>query len=52
MSSSPSFPPIYLLPAHLETEKLHELEEQIPSLTYDPGEAGVIIGNISKPERA
>lgn len=52
MSSSPSFPPIYLLPTHLESERLHELEKQIPSLTYDPGEAGVIIGNISKPERA
>lgn len=52
MSSSLRFPPIYLLPAHLETERLHELEEHISSLTYDPGEADVIIGNISRPERA
>lgn len=52
MPSTLNFPPIYLLPAHLETDRLHELEEQIPTLTYDPSEAAVIIGNISKPARA
>lgn len=52
MPSSLPFPPIYLLPVHLETERLHELEEQIPTLTYDPNETDVFVGNVSKPERA
>ena len=52
MPSTLNLPPIYLLPTHLDTERLHELEEQIPTLTYDPREAAVIIGNISKPARA
>ncbi|KAL2211926.1 Nucleotidyltransferase [Sarocladium strictum] len=46
------FPPIFLLPAHLQPEQLLELEEQIPSLTYDIHEAEVILGSVSKPERA
>ncbi|OLN97469.1 DNA polymerase type-X family protein pol4 [Colletotrichum chlorophyti] len=45
-------PPIFLLPTHLDTDRLHELEEKIPSLTYDVHEAEIIIGNISKRERA
>lgn len=52
MPSDLDFPPIYLLSAHLETEELHDLEGQIPTLTYNPDEADVIIGNISRPERA
>ena len=52
MPSSLPFPPIYLLPVHLEAERLHELEEQIPTLTYDPNETDVFVGNVSKPERA
>ncbi|SPN98850.1 related to DNA polymerase Tdt-N [Cephalotrichum gorgonifer] len=52
MTSHLQFPPIYLLPVHLEADKLHSLEEQIPTLTYDPSEADVIVGNVHKPERA
>jgi DNA polymerase IV len=47
-----SFPPIFLLPAHLQPEQLLELEEKIPSLTYDIHEAELILGRVSKPERA
>lgn len=46
------FPAIFLLPTHLEKDRRHELEEKIPSLTYDIREAEVVIGNISKRERA
>jgi DNA polymerase IV len=46
------FPPIFLLPAHLQPEQLLELEEKIPSLTYDIQEAEIILGSVSKPERA
>lgn len=52
MPSSLPFPPIYLFSVHLNTERLHELEEQIPTLTYDPDETDVFVGNVSKPERA
>lgn len=52
MPSSLPFPPVYLLSVHLETERLHELEDQIPTLTYDPDETDVFVGNIFKPERA
>jgi DNA polymerase IV len=48
----PDFPPIFLLPTHLDPATLHDLEEKIPSLTYDINEAEIILGNISKPERA
>lgn len=46
------FPIIFLLPAHLQSEELHNLEEQIPSLTYDINEAEIILGKISRRERA
>ncbi|KAK5660114.1 hypothetical protein OQA88_13583 [Cercophora sp. LCS_1] len=46
------FPVIFLLPAHLRPDELHELEEQIPSLTYDVKEAEIILGKISRKERA
>ncbi|KAM0327738.1 hypothetical protein ACHAQA_006033 [Verticillium albo-atrum] len=46
------FPTIFLLPTHLTPERLHEIEESIPSLTYDIEEADVILGNLSKRERA
>lgn len=49
---APSFPPIFLLPAHLQPEQLLELEEKIPSLTYDIHEAELVLGRVSKPERA
>jgi DNA polymerase IV len=46
------FPPIYLLPTHLDPAKLHELEGRIPTLTYDINEADIVLGNITRPERA
>lgn len=45
-------PPIFLLASHIAPEELHELEEKIPSLTYDVTEAEVIIGKITRRERA
>ena len=49
---APDFPLIYLLPTHLSPDELHELESQIPSLTYDINEASVVIGKISEKNRA
>lgn len=46
------FPTIYLLPTHIEPEKLPELESQIPTLTYDINEASIVLGKISNRERA
>lgn len=46
------FPVIFLLPAHLQPDERHELEEEISSLTYDINEAEVILGKISRKERA
>ncbi|KAI5867130.1 Nucleotidyltransferase [Durotheca rogersii] len=46
------FPTIYLLPTHIEPDKLPELESKIPTLTYDINEAAIILGNISHKERA
>ncbi|KAI0169463.1 Nucleotidyltransferase [Hypoxylon sp. FL1284] len=46
------FPTIYLLPTHIEADKLPELESKIPTLTYDINEASIVLGKISNPERA
>ncbi|KAI1759936.1 Nucleotidyltransferase [Hypoxylon sp. FL1150] len=46
------FPTIYLLPTHIETEELPELESKIPTLTYDINEASIVLGKISNRERA
>lgn len=46
------FPTIYLLPTHIEREKLPEVESTIPTLTYDINEAEIILGRISNGERA
>jgi DNA polymerase IV len=46
------FPPIYLLPTHLPLENLHELEDQIPTLTYDTSEAKIILGKVTTKQRA
>ncbi|KAF7558963.1 hypothetical protein G7046_g5197 [Stylonectria norvegica] len=46
------FPPIFLLPTHLGPDELHHLEDKIASLTYDINEAEIVLGNISRPERA
>lgn len=45
-------PPIYLLSTHLQPEELHSLEEQIPSLTWNIQEAELVLGNITRRERA
>ncbi|KAF7535294.1 hypothetical protein G7054_g5527 [Neopestalotiopsis clavispora] len=45
-------PPIYLLATHIEPEVLPQLESQIPTLTFDIEEAEIILGKISKKERA
>lgn len=46
------FPPIYLLPTHIEPEELAALQGQIHTLTYDINEAEVVLGKISRRERA
>ncbi|KAI5458384.1 hypothetical protein BGZ63DRAFT_416080 [Mariannaea sp. PMI_226] len=45
-------PPIFLLPTRLQPEELHELEGKIDSLTYNIHEADIVLGNISRRERA
>ncbi|KAK7402421.1 hypothetical protein QQX98_011838 [Neonectria punicea] len=45
-------PPIFLLPTHLQPRELHELEDKVRSLTYDVNEAEIVVGNISRRERA
>ena len=47
-----SFPIIFLLSANLGSKELQDLEEQIPTLTYDINEAEVILGKLSRKERA
>ncbi|KAJ6444192.1 DNA polymerase beta [Purpureocillium lavendulum] len=49
---SPDFPPIFLLSTHLQPDHLHRLEASIPSLTYDIHEAQVVLGNITRAQRA
>jgi DNA polymerase IV len=46
------FPTIFLLPAQLGSEELEQLDEQIPTLTYDINEAEVVLGKVSRKERA
>ncbi|KAK7935081.1 hypothetical protein PG985_000576 [Apiospora marii] len=46
------FPSIYLLPTNIDPDHLPDLQSQIPSLTYDVDEAEVILGKISKKQRA
>lgn len=46
------FPAIFLLSTHLQPAEQHELEETIPTLTYDVNEAEVVLGRISRRERA
>ncbi|KAM5356372.1 hypothetical protein ACJ41O_003018 [Fusarium nematophilum] len=45
-------PRIFLLPTHLKPDELHKLEDQIRSLTYDINEAEIVLGNISRSQRA
>ncbi|KAK3684935.1 hypothetical protein B0T22DRAFT_203652 [Podospora appendiculata] len=46
------FPVIFLLAANLGSDELLALEEQIPTLTYDINEAQLVLGRISRKERA
>ncbi|KAK0619315.1 hypothetical protein B0T14DRAFT_432533 [Immersiella caudata] len=46
------FPIIFLLPANLEADELHELENQIPTLTFDINEAEIVLGKIGRKQRA
>ncbi len=45
-------PPTYLLQTHLTLDALHELEDQIPSLTYDITEAKLVLGKVTTKQRA
>ncbi len=47
-----SLPVIFLLQTHLKPEELHELEQSIPTLTYDVNEAEVVLGRVSRKQRA
>ncbi|KAK4156318.1 hypothetical protein C8A00DRAFT_41192 [Chaetomidium leptoderma] len=46
------FPVIFLLSTNLGSKELQDLEEQIPTLTYDIHEAEVVLGKVSRKERA
>ena len=47
-----ALPPTYLLQTHLSLEVLHELEDQIASLTYDITEAKLVLGKVTTKQRA
>ncbi|EFX01550.1 hypothetical protein CMQ_6492 [Grosmannia clavigera kw1407] len=52
MISTLAFPSIYLLATHLTSEEFRRLQAQIPSLEHDSKRADVIVGKLSKKERA
>lgn len=52
MAAGFDLPAIFLLPTRIDPEKLVQLENQIPTLTFDIKEAGIILGRISKKDRA
>ena len=51
-----SVPPIYILPAHVPIDDLHQYEDQVyaaqGTLTYSPKEARIFLGKISQKKRA
>ncbi|KAL4934999.1 hypothetical protein BDV06DRAFT_229229, partial [Aspergillus oleicola] len=51
-----AFPPIFILPTHLTLEALHSAEETLVEhgahLTYDVGEAALILGKVGQKKRA
>ncbi|KAL7794993.1 hypothetical protein V8C37DRAFT_375177 [Trichoderma ceciliae] len=49
---APELPRIFLLPTHLQADELRGLEGRIPTLTHNVCEAQIILGRISRPERA
>ncbi len=46
------FPIIFLLSANLGSREIQDLEDQIPTLTYDIDEAEVVLGKVFRKERA
>ncbi|TID15260.1 terminal deoxynucleotidyl transferas-like protein [Venturia nashicola] len=50
------FPPIFVLPAHLSTDDLHDTEDQLQDhgavVTYDINEAKIVIGKVGTKKRA
>lgn len=46
------WPSVFLLPTHMSPDQLQNLDESIPTLTYDIKEADIIVGNITTRERA
>ncbi|KOS17241.1 DNA polymerase type-X family protein pol4 [Escovopsis weberi] len=49
---APELPRIYLLSTHLQPDEVRGFKEAVPSLTGDAREADVVVGRISKRERA
>ncbi|KAM0255295.1 hypothetical protein ACHAQJ_005885 [Trichoderma viride] len=49
---APELPRIFLLSTHLQEDERRELEDKIPTLTHNVQDAEVILGRISRPERA
>ncbi|KAI1659958.1 Nucleotidyltransferase [Daldinia decipiens] len=47
-----NFPPIYLLPTHIEPDELPRLQSKIPTLTHDIDKSNITLGKISNKERA
>src|SRR5271167_2673457 len=47
-----TLPLTYLLAMHLSLEELHDLEDQIPTLTYDITEAKLVLGKVTTKQRA
>ncbi|KAK1138319.1 hypothetical protein N8T08_002845 [Aspergillus melleus] len=51
-----SLPPIFVLPAHLSLDALHQIEDHLvrgaAHLTYDISEAGLVLGRLSHSKRA
>jgi DNA polymerase IV len=51
-----NLPPIFILPTHLTSEELHELEDEVMDLsapfTYDAKEAKIFLGKVERKSRA
>jgi DNA polymerase IV len=47
-----ALPLTYLLTTHLSLEALHDLEDRIPTLTYDIKEAKLVLGKVTTKQRA
>jgi DNA polymerase IV len=47
-----ALPSTYLLSAHLSLEALHDLEDRIPTITYDIAEAKLVLGKVTTKQRA